>query len=117
MLLRLYNDDSPLRDSSKDRFLQTKTTDTSKVEGMEDTGMADGDLEEATKDENEPEVDLMNAEPVSAGEDGEENIGTAGLAGSDATAGGAVGKGVGAKEENLGTSVDGAVDTSGQGGG
>ena len=110
MLLRLYNDDSPLLDHSKDRFLQKKADSTSKYN--EPPVYEDEEM----KDDENPEARLLADEPVSddAG-DGEENIGTAGL-NTTGTAG-PEGKGVGAKEENFGTSTDAGLDMSGQAGG
>ena len=69
------------------------------------------------KDDETPDTDLINDEPISddAG-DGERNIGTTGL-NSDSTGADGVGKGIGAKDEVFGTSVAGGLDTSGQGGG
>lgn len=113
MLLRLYNDDSPLMDHSKYRFLQKPANPTSK----DHNAAAVADDDDGMKDEETPDIDLINDEPISddAG-DGEGNIGTAGL-NSDSTAAGGAGKGVGAKEEVFGTSVEGGLDMSGQGGG
>ncbi len=119
MLLRLFNDDSPLMDHSKERFLQkTEPADTapdprdpSKVDN-EDADMKD--VPPTNDDTN-----LIHDEPISSSVDDDDeggvNIGTAGLD-SDATAAGA-GKGVNAKEEFFGTSAGAGLDTSGQGGG
>lgn len=115
MLLRLFNDDSPLTDHSKDRFLR----DTNPPEANDDDSvMKDGNTDAKDETPND-DIDLIEERSVSGGDDDdderEENIGKAGLD-PDVPAGGA-GKGVNAKEELFGTSVAGVLDTSGQGGG
>ena len=129
MLLRIFDDDSPLTDSSKNRFLQPAPTTEppeAKGDGDDDIAMKDEEpedvaneeLEDPVNEETERVVNLQSAEPVPIDNDDEEGItGTVGLAGSDITPGLSGGKGVGDKQEIYGTSVDGPVDTSGQNGG
>ncbi len=111
MLLRLFNDDSPLTDHFKDRFLR----DTRPHEAENDSVMKDENIDAKDETPND-DVDLIEERSVSGDDDeGGENIGKAGLD-PDVPARGP-GKGVNAKEEFFGTSVAGGLDTSGQGGG
>ncbi len=111
MLLRLFNDDSPLTDHSKDRFLR----DTRPHEAENDSVMKDENIDAKDETPND-DIDLIEDRSVSGDDDeGGENIGKAGLD-PDVPAGGP-GTGVNAKEEFFGTSVAGGLDTSGQGGG
>jgi len=111
MLLRLFNDDSPLTDHFGDRFLR----DTRPHEAENDSVMKDENIDAKDETPND-DVDLIEERSVSGDDDeGGENIGKAGLD-PDVPARGP-GKGVNAKEEFFGTSVAGGLDTSGQGGG
>lgn len=114
MLLRLFNDDSPLMDHSKDRFLRD-----SKPQEAEDDAVMKDETVDAKDEIPNGAIDLVEDRPVSGDDngdgDGDENIGTAGLD-PDVPAG-ATGMGVNAKEEIFGTSAGAGLDMSGQGGG
>ena len=114
-LLRLYNDDSPLMDHSKDRFLQKNTQNSSSASKDNEAPTEDATNGVDNADNGDANAELLADEPISddAG-DGEENIGITGL--DTGGAAGPEGKGVGA-EEIFGSSTDAGLDVSGQGGG
>lgn len=109
MLLRLYNEDTPLMDHSKDRFLKNPSTST---EAVTAEPVSDIEMEEAAEKEAEEKLavaaarddtNLLSDDDDDDEEEGGVSIRTAGMA-AEATGGGG-GEGTGAAGEQYGSST------------
>jgi len=108
MLLRLYNEDTPLMDHSKDRFLKNPNTS---AEALAPESVSDAEIEEAAEKEAEEKLAVATARDdtnmMSDDDDDEEeggvSIGTAGMT-AEATGLGS-GEGSGSAREQYGSST------------
>ena len=71
MLLRLYNDDSPLLDSSKDRFNNKQNGDVVEDEAADENSVVDGD---STKDSVAPSRPEKEEEGVGIEDEDEDDM-------------------------------------------